>query len=189
VNVARTSSLSRRAALAAAVGAVAAGTACTPNSANRRSDREPSARAAEPLPDVTLAATVVADEQDLLDRIDATLDRHPRLARVLADAREAHSAHVALLEDAAPDPTSASPGETPSAEGSPTAPRPPRVPADPARALRAIARREDELSLVDKRSAFAAESGAFARVLASMAASAAQQAVVLRAAVVPRGDA
>jgi hypothetical protein len=55
--------------------------------------------------------------------------------------------------------------------------------------LRAIARREDELSLVDKRSAFAAESGAFARVLASMAASAAQQAVVLRAAVVPRGDA
>jgi hypothetical protein len=63
------------------------------------------------------------------------------------------------------------------------------VPSDPARALRAIARREDELALVDKRSAFAAESGAFARVLASMAASAAQQAVVLRAAVVPQGDA
>jgi hypothetical protein len=132
---------------------------------------------------------VVADEQDLIDRIDATLDRHPRLERVFADARAAHAAHVTLLEDAAPEPAAASPsaGETPSDGDGTTGPRRLRVPADPARALRAIARREDELALVDKRSAFAAESGAFARVLASMAASAAQQAVVLRAAVVPPG--
>ena len=36
--------------------------------------------------------------------------------------------------------------------------------------------------MVDKRSSFAAESGAFARVLASMAASAAQHAAILTAA-------
>ena len=59
------------------------------------------------------------------------------------------------------------------------------MPRDAAQALRALARHEDELSLEDKRSAFAAESGSFARVLASMAASAAQQATVLRAARVP----
>ena len=189
MNVARPLSVSRRAALVAAVGSVAVGTACTPNSANRPPGRESPARATEPLPDVTLASTVVVDEQSLLARIDATVARHPRLEAVLADARAAHAAHVTLLEDAAPDPTPASPsaGEAPSTEGSPAEPGRIRVPADPGRALRVIARREDELSLVVKRSAFAAESGAFARVLASMAASAAQQTVVLRSAVVPAG--
>ena len=59
MNVARPLSVSRRAALVAAVGSVAVGTACTPNSANRPPGRESPARATEPLPDVTLASTVV----------------------------------------------------------------------------------------------------------------------------------
>jgi hypothetical protein len=181
VNVPHPPAISRRAALVAAVGTVATGTACTPDQADPEAGNRSRERAAEPLPDVTLAATVVADEQELLNLIDATLARHPRLERVLADARAAHAAHVTLLEDAAPD------SATPSS--APTAPGRVRVPGDPARAVRAIARRADELALVDKRSAFAAESGAFARVLASMAASAAQQAVVLRAAQVPTGGA
>ena len=181
MNVPHPPAVSRRAALAAALGAAAVGTACTPDPADPESGERPRERAAEPLPDVTLAATVVADEQALLDRIDATLARYPRLERVLSDARAAHAAHVALLEDAAPADAAPSPA--------PTAPGRVRVPGDAARAVRAIARREDELSLVDKRSAFAAESGAFARVLASMAASAAQQAVVLRAASVSSGGA
>jgi len=42
-----------------------------------------------------------------------------------------------------------------------------------------LADQEDRLSLVGRRSAFAAQSGAFARVLASMSASAAQHAVAL----------
>jgi hypothetical protein len=177
VNVPHPPAISRRAALVAAVGAAAAGTACTPDPADPDTGRRSRERAAEPLPDVTLAATVVADEQELLELIDAALARHPRLERVLAVARAAHAAHVTLLEDAAPPSAVPSPA--------PTAPGRVRVPGDPARAVRAIARREDELALVDKRSAFAAESGAFARVLASMAASAAQQAVVLRAVPVP----
>jgi hypothetical protein len=182
------------------LGAVALGTAaCTPYSLDqdRRRAGGPSAPAAteEPRsdPDVPLAAAVLAAEQGLVDRIDAAVAAHPRLERVLAGTREVHAAHVALLADAAPgepSPTASPPasggasGDT-SGGASPTTEEPDRVPGDPARALRALARHEDELSLADKRSAFAAESGGFARVLGSMAAAAAQQAAVLRAANVP----
>lgn len=179
MNAARSPAFSRRTALVAAAGTALLGTACTPDPVGPRPPGASRSRPAEPLPDVALAATVVADEQALLDRIDATLARHPQLERVLAEARAAHAAHVTLLEDAAPKPPSPAPSP---AGGSATG-----VPADPGRAVRVIARREDELALVDKRSAFAAESGAFARLLASMAASAAQQAVALRGAQVPRG--
>lgn len=189
--------LSRRTTL---LGAVALGTAaCTPYSLDE--DQRPAGRPSastttqEPRsdPDVALAAAVLAAEQGLVDRIDATVTAHPRLERVLAGTREVHAAHVALLADAAPGKPSptASAGASGDASGeasgdaSPTAGEAPRVPGDPARALRALARHEDELSLADKRSAFAAESGGFARVLGSMAAAAAQQAAVLRAADAP----
>ncbi|NUR09484.1 MAG: hypothetical protein HOQ45_21075, partial [Nocardioidaceae bacterium] len=46
-------------------------------------------------------------------------------------------------------------------------------------ALRAVARAEHRLSDHDRRSAVRARSGAFARVLASMAAAAAQQSAVI----------
>ena len=185
--------VSRRTALAVALGAAAAGTACTPNSAGRPDPAPAAEPTPETLPDVALAVTVVADEQALIDRIDATVARHPQLEALLADARATHAAHVALLEDAVPESVDATPsaGETPSAEGSPLeddeAGSPDRGARDPLRAVRALARHEDDLSLVDRRSAFAAESGVFARVLASMAAAAAQQATVLRTAQVPRG--
>ncbi|MGZ4487907.1 MAG: hypothetical protein ACXVW1_08255 [Nocardioides sp.] len=139
-------------------------------------------------PDVALAGTVLAEEQAVLDRVLATLAAFPGLRGTLAGAEEAHRRHVALLKDAvphgsgapsasatAPSPVSASP--SPSATPAPTGPR---VAADRGRALSALARAEDALTLSAKRAAFAAESGAFARVLASMAAAAAQQAVVLR---------
>lgn len=178
--------LSRRATL---LGALALGTsACTPYSLG--SDHANSGDPDTPVPttaprtdpDVALAAAVVAAEQDMLDRLDATAARHPGLARLVADARATHAAHVDLLADAAPDEPSPSASPTASTGSSPTAAPAsrPRVPRDAAQALRALARHEDELSLADKRSAFAAESGAFARVLASMAAAAAQQAAVLR---------
>jgi hypothetical protein len=182
--------LSRRTAL---LGAVALGTAaCTPYSLDR--DQQPAGRSTAPAtpepprtdPDVALAATVLAAEQDVLDRIDAVLSAHPRLERVLAATREVHAAHVDLLAEAAPDGPSPSASSSASASPSGAAEGKPSVPDDPARALRALARHEDDLSLADKRSAFAAESGSFARVLGSMAAAAAQQATVLRTADVPR---
>lgn len=178
--------LSRRTAL---LGAVVLGTAgCTPYSLGEDHERAGDLEPAPPSgpradPDVALAAAVLAAEQSLVDLVDATLEEHPRLAGVLASTRATHTAHIDLLADAAPDGPSASAAPESSLGPSP-APGPrsgPRVPPDPEQALRAVARHEDELSLADKRSAFAAESGSFARVLASMAAAAAQQSAALRA--------
>lgn len=184
--------VTRRATLAAAAGTVALATGCTPNAVNSPERRAARRRTPAPDPDVALAATVLGDEQALIDRIDATVARHPQLAALLTDTRTAHEAHVDLLREAAPDDPgsaaedapSSSPDPSPSA-GAPQAEDTDRPSRDPERALRDLARREDDLALVDKRSAFAAESGTFARVLASMAASAAQHAVLLRTAPLP----
>ena len=182
--------LSRRTAL---LGAVALGTAgCTPYSLgdSRRQGQHPIAPAEVPRedPDVALAASVLAAEQAMVDLIDATTATHPRLARLLDATRAVHAEHIGLLADAVPD-TATSPSPSASASASPSAETPApttyEVPRDQTKALRQVARHEDELSLADKRSAFATESGAFARVLASMAAAAAQQAAVLRSADLP----
>lgn len=174
------------------LGAVALGTtACTSYSLgdDQRRAAGPSAAPATEQPradpDVPLAAAVLAAEQDLLDRLDATVAAHPRLRPVLAATRDVHAAHVDLLAAAAPDGPSSSVSPS-TAESAPSAaPAAATVPADPARALLALARHEDSLCVADKRSAFAAESGSFARVLGAMAAAAAQQAAALRTADVP----
>ena len=179
--------VTRRAALAAAAGSLVGVAACSPNASNAPARRRARTdRPTEPQvdPDVLLAATVLADEQRVLDLVDATLGRFPGLTDVLTAARDAHAAHVALLEEAAPDEPLPTPSPSTSSGADPTtdaeADREPEVARDRRRALLEVARSEDDLALVDKRSAFAAESGAFARVLASMAASAAQQATLAR---------
>lgn len=126
----------------------------------------PAGRTVEP--DVRLAATVLGVERAMLARVLVTQRRHPRLAGPLAAARAVHQAHVDLLVTAVPKGTG-SPG--------PSDGRRPTVPTSPVAALSALARAEDRLAETGRRSALAAESGAFARVLASMAAAAAQQAV------------
>jgi hypothetical protein len=189
----RAATLTRRTALLGAVGSTTL--ACSPYELQTQRRRRPvrptpsTAEAPATDPDVELATTVVAAERALLDRIDATVRRHPRLERLLAATREVHDAHVTLLEDAVPEEsgasepgTDASDAASPSDLASPTdVPSVPAVvPRDRARALRAVAAAEDDLSLTAKQAAFSAESGAFARVLASMAAAAAQQSAVLR---------
>ena len=183
--VRRAAALSRRTAIgsvAALAAAVAAG--CTPRGIDRRPEpRKAASPTPDADPDVTLAATVLADEQAMVDRVRATLARYPGLGPVLAGALGAHRAHVELLTDAVPDEdrtSAASPPASPSA--SPTAVRTPTVPERAPGALTALAREEERLSVLGRRSTFAAESGAFARVLASMAAAASQQSVTLAAA-------
>lgn len=186
--------LSRRAALGLAAG-VALVSGCTPKGVDRRAKPTPSSPPTpEEDPDVTLAATVLKGEQDVLDRLTATIRRHPGLRAELSSAQAAHRAHVRLLTEAVPDKVTTPtplPTPTPTAPLSPAAPSSPppatqtpapAVPRRPGPALALLAREEGRLSLLDKRSSFAAESGAFARVLASMAASAAQHSVVLTAA-------
>jgi hypothetical protein len=172
--------ITRRAAL---VGLTALGTAaCTPyeNASQRRRDGRPSDPASEPTkapdidPDVVLAARVLIDEEAVLDRVEATISAFPRLRGSLGVALETHAAHVELLRDAVPDPDDPDlPDEGSFSAGG-------GVPRERRRALLSLARLEEELGLVGKQSAFAAQSGAFARVLASMAAAAAQQSVLLR---------
>ena len=188
--VRRPAVVSRRTATVgvAAITAVLA-SGCTPRGIDRR-PRARSAATAAPRtdPDVALAAAVLTDEQGMLDRVLATLRRHPRLTPVLSGTRAVHQAHVDLLTDAVPvrARASASPSAATSPSVSPSvapSPEPPaRVPARVPAALAALAREEDRLALLGRRSAFTAESGAFARVLASMAAAASQQSVTLAAA-------
>jgi hypothetical protein len=151
-------------------------------------------------PDVVVAGDTLAAERAMLDRVSATMARHTGLAPLLTPVAAVHQAHVELLTRAVPD--SATSAASPSGSASPTTSPPGvptgptaassspsagsgattetvRVPRDPDRAVRDLARHEDALSLVDKQQAFTARSGAFARLLASMAAAAAQQAVVL----------
>jgi hypothetical protein len=165
--------VSRRTALLG-IGVLGAATAgCTPYTVDQPAVSVPTPSGPPGTdPDVALVATVLGREQDLLDRFAATARRHRGLAPLLAEAKRVHGAHVRLLREAAP----AGPAEPAGPAG------PARVDRRPARALAALARHEDELGVVAKRSAFTAQSGAFARVLASMAAAAAQQATVIRAA-------
>lgn len=133
---------------------------------------------------MALVALAVAGERSALEAVTATIDRHADLADALSRLLDAHRAHVNLLADAAPDeaasgptspttPASPGPGESTGSTGTPT------VPARTKAALQRLSSMEQGLSLANKRHAFAAESGAFARLLASMAASAAQHASFL----------
>lgn len=137
-------------------------------------------------PDVAVASMALANEQSALDAIEATGIRHPELAEILAPVIAAHSEHVRLLAEAAPATSApaadtgaaASPSPSPSGPAEQSAHRY-RVPREPQAALTSLSANEQALSTSTKRHAFVAKSGAFARLLASMAASAAQHAVVL----------
>jgi hypothetical protein len=124
-------------------------------------------------PDVALAVAVLRGEQSMLDRLAATARRHPGLTATVAGARSTHRAHVRLLLRAVPDGT---PARATAREV-----RPSRVPRRPGPALAALARAESRLSTAGQDNAVRARSGAFARVLASMAAASAQQAERLTA--------
>lgn len=111
-------------------------------------------------------------ERRLLRTLERTADRHPRLRTPLAAAVAVHTAHVSLLAGAAEEvvPT---PGPV-TGTGRP-------VPDRPQAAVRQVA--DDEAALVIAHTGLAvrADSGPFARVLASFAAAAAQQEQALRA--------
>ncbi len=167
--------LRRRTALG---GLVALGTAVTGCSGGtdrpaapggtRSGSSSPAATATDP--DVALAAAALASERHVLAMVRAALHRHRDQRELLRATRDVHLAHVRLLADAVP-------GGAPSTAGGPV----PVPAARPEEALRAVARAEDRLAESNRRSAFHARSGAFARVLASMAAAAGQQSAVLRA--------
>ena len=143
-------------------------------------------------PDITVATEAHAAVRAALDLVETTLERHPALADQLAALRTAHQEHLAVLDDAVPEdalaasPTNApaQPGGLQAPEGSPgtdasAGSRPGRVPRVPAQAVVRVVESEAATVVQLKRLAFRARSGPFARLLGSIAASAAQHAASL----------
>ena len=174
--VSRRAALGGLASLAGVLGSVLSGCTASPLSSARPpagtltptasaspAGREPSS------PDVRLAAAVLRSEQALLDRVRATARRHPGLAPQLDAAQRSHRAHVDLLTGAVP----------PAARPSRPAADRHRVPGGSRAAMSALARAEEQLARRRRGHALQARSGPFARVLASMAAAASQQATFL----------
>lgn len=116
----------------------------------------------------------------MLEALQATTTRHRKLGRLLGPMVEAHTTHIDLLAEAAPDGTAEGhPTVTPSGRPSSAVGGRTGVPGNVRRALTTLLSQEEELTVSARRHALVAESGAFARLLASMAASSAQNAAVL----------
>jgi hypothetical protein len=92
------------------------------------------------------------------DQIGVVLARHPGLRATLAPVVSMHQSHIDALVGAVPKGASATDGGTGTA-----------IPAGRVPALRRLAQLERELSSALVSAALKAESGAFARLLASMA--------------------
>ncbi|HSJ20902.1 MAG TPA: hypothetical protein VK964_10040 [Nocardioidaceae bacterium] len=182
--------MTRRGALAAAAGlAASAVVGCTPQRQRRRGEEAPDPVEPEVDPDVLVAAEALANQEQILDLLGATGERHPRLAPRLAPLVAAHEAHAALLADAVPPDVAAGPTTSPTTSPSPTSDPdadPTRVPRNRARAIDRVVAAERELTTATKQHAFRARSGGFARLLGSMAAAAAQNEAVL-ASQIPAG--
>lgn len=169
--------LSRRTVLAGLAGFAGAGlVGCTADGQSNPPKRRPTPVAASADPDVALAAEALASQRQVLDLLQATRKRHHGLAARLAPAIAAHEAHADLLSHAVPKGVSASPSPTATAT-----PGRHGVSRSRAQAMAKVVEAEQQLATVAKRQAFRAESGSFARLLASMAAAAAQYAAVLAA--------
>lgn len=123
-------------------------------------------------PDVELAVRAVRELRSALHAVRMVDRRHKQLATELEPVAAAHAAQLALLVKAVTEGAGAMDHETAAARSAERA-------RGPGRALHHVVRLERELDTSLRRHAFAAESGAFARLLASMSASAAQHATVL----------
>ena len=119
----------------------------------------------EPDADVVLLATVLAALDATAALVAATTERHPGLATGLQPLLEVHATHRAVLDEAAEVEQDAA--------GTPT------VPGRPGVALDGVRRSETRLVATLSQSTGAAQSGDFARALASMAASLTQHLTVL----------
>ncbi len=115
-------------------------------------------------PDVSVAAAALAGIRDTSTAVSSTMARHRAIRSRLAPLLAMHRAHEASLADAVPDRAETS-----------TSPAPYSVPGGRDAALRALAAREQQLHGDLDDLAVRAESGDFARLLASMGAGIGQQ--------------
>lgn len=152
-------------------GSVLAAAGLTGCSVNNPFDDEetPAARAVPDLaPDVAVAVEAVTAIRSTEQLLDAVAGRHPRLRASLQGLSAMHRAHLAALVDAVPERVDTSATEQP----------PPVAPTAPA-ARGQLLDREHRLHQQLTGLALRAESGAFARLLGSAAASVSQHLAVL----------
>lgn len=172
--------LSRRAVLGGAAGLLglvattAAGCSVENPVTRRDAPRAPAALA----PDVSVATRALAEIRAVAAAVDATVARFPGTRSRLASLAALHRTHEVSLADAVPDraTAAASPSASPTASPAPYA-----VPRDRDRALTALTAREQRLHDTLGALALQAQSGDFARLLASMGAAVSQRLVGLAA--------
>jgi hypothetical protein len=131
------------------------------------SDDETPKPSTELAPDVAVATSALAEIRAVRAAVDGTLSRFPESRARLAPLGQMHRAHEKSLADAVP------PRARPSA-----APAPYAVPRKRDVALDRLATREQRLHDTLGGLALRAQSGDFARLLASMGAGVAQQLAV-----------
>jgi hypothetical protein len=151
--------LSRRTVIAGVLGS-AAGIAVTGCSDDGSTAGKPSTSPAGMSPDVAVATTALAEIRAVREAVSATLARYPATRSVLGSLVTLHRTHEATLVDAVPDRASPS-----------AAPAPYAVPHQREKALTTLARREQRLHDALDALAMRAQSGQFARLLASMGAA------------------
>lgn len=176
--------LSRRAVLGGAAGLLglvattAAGCSVENPVTRRDAPRAPAALA----PDVSVATRALAEIRAVAAAVDATVARFPGTRSRLASLAALHRTHEVSLADAVPDRATAAASPSASPSASPTAsPAPYAVPRDRDRALTALTAREQRLHDALGALALQAQSGDFARLLASMGAAVSQRLVGLAA--------
>lgn len=158
--------LSRRTALGLGVGVGLAGLAGCALNNPLSTEKTPAAKAVRDLaPDVAVAVRAVTLIRGAESAATATGERHPALAPKLAGLLDAHRAHLAAVVDAVPDGVDTEPPS-----GTPYA-----VPVAPPEALARLETTERALHDELVGLALRAQSGPFARLLGSMAASLSQQ--------------
>lgn len=121
-------------------------------------------------PDVTVATRALAEIEAVAAAVAATTARYPGTRTRVADLARVHRAHAASLADAVPDRAQTD---------ATTAPAAYRVPPRQGRAVPALLAREQLLHRTLDALALQAQSGDFARLLASMGAAVAQRLAVL----------
>ncbi len=159
--------LTRRTLLGGVMGGTAflSVTACTssdkvPGSSGTRAPASPGGLA----PDVAVATTALAEIRAMREAVGATLRKYPATRSVLGPLMALHQTHEATLVDAVPDQASPSAGPAPYA-----------VPRKREKALSTLVAREQRLHDSLDALALRAQSGQFARLLASMGAALSQR--------------
>jgi hypothetical protein len=156
----------RRAVTTGALGGLLLLSGCTGGGADREPDPSPTPRPPDRDPDLALVAEALRREQAAVALLVGTRRRHGSVRGALAPALQIHRAHVELLTGAT--------------DGGALVPAPrPAVSGPLADLLGRLVRSERSLVERHTATAVAARSGTLARVLAGMAAAAAQQAVLL----------